>query len=85
MLFDFSCQDAPQRQTGQSISLLHQGHLVVTDVKRIADGDLATMFAEPRIKFIFTKNFEDSHLYCCTVHLIDSLIITQPTNNTTDH
>jgi hypothetical protein len=43
MLFEFSCQDAPQRQTGQSISLLHQGRLVVINVKRIEEGGLATM------------------------------------------
>jgi hypothetical protein len=55
MLFDFRCQDAPQRQTGQSIILLHQGGHVVLDVKRIEDGALATMCVEPRIKFIFTK------------------------------
>lgn len=34
MLSDFSSQEAPQRQTVQSISLLHQGRLVRIDVKR---------------------------------------------------
>jgi len=56
LLFDFSCQEAPQRQTVQCISLLHQGRLVVIDVKRIEDGGLTTMCVEPSIKFIFTEN-----------------------------
>jgi len=34
LLFDFSSQVTPQRQTVQCISLLHQGRLVVIDVKR---------------------------------------------------
>jgi len=28
----------------------------------------------------FMMNFIVFYLYCCTVHLVDSLIITQPTN-----
>lgn len=62
MLFDFSCQDATQCQTAQSKSLLHRGRLIVIDVKRIEDGDLATMCVEPRINFFFTKNIENPHL-----------------------